>query len=283
MTFQLYTEKYLIRKGISFCKLVAKERGIEPVGDKRQLFTWVEAIIEWQDSHYEPVEVELQTATITYDDSLNGSCEGEYCVISNGEVIRRFRTYIKAETWCKDKYSLVSPQEEAQAELEQELEQQIEERISLPETVAGDEKQDYPERPRGYTTLEVDFGTYIVLFERKEIDTISRDFTLGLWWVGLESYDFYDDAFNAVVSRHQDGCYCEGDDNGRGSGRVSPHLITDHIGYFEPYGEYTRLYSIAPNGCKIFLGTVFFQDYKGWSVDGKEYQPLEQIAKQLML
>ena len=283
MTYQIYTEKYLIRKGISFCKLVAKERGIEPVGDKRHLFTWAEAIIQWQDSHYEPVEPVLETATIKYDDSLNGSCEGEYCVICGSEVVRRFRTYAQAERWASASYSLVSPQQESQQELEQELEQQISEKIFLPATVAGDEKEDYPERPRGYTTLEVDFGETIVLFEGKEIDTISRDFTLGLWWVGLESFDFYDDALNCIISRHQDGCYCEGDDNGRGSGRVSPHLITDHIGYFEPYGEYTRLYSIAPNGCKVFLGSVYFKDYQGWSLDGNTYQPLEHIAKQLML
>ena len=283
MTYQIYTEKYLIRKGISFCKLIAKERGIVPTGDKRELFTWSEAIIEWQNSHYQPVETVKETATISYDDSVTGSCEGEYCVLASGDVVRRFRTYAQAERWASASYSLVSPQEEAQAELEHELEQQIEQKVSLPETVAGDEKQDYPERPRGYTTLEVDFGETIVLFEGKELDTISRDFTLGLWWVGLESYDFYDDAFNAVVSRHQDGCYCEGDDNGRGSGRTSPQLITDRVGFFELYGEYTRLYSIAPNGCKIFLGTVFFQDYKGWSLDGNTYQPLEQIARQLML
>lgn len=283
MTFQLYTEKYLIRKGISFCKLIAKERGIVPTGDKRQLFSWAEAIIQWQDSHYEPVEVELQTATITYDDSVDGSCDGEYCVIVNGDVVRRFRTYIKAETWCNGKYNLISPQQEAQDELEAELEQQIEQKISLPAQV-GDEKQDYPERPRGYTTLEVDFGETIVLYQNQELDTISRDFELGLWWVGLESYDFYDDALNCIISRHQDGCYCEGgDDNGRGSGRTSPQLITDHVGFFEPYGEYNRVYSIAPNGCKIFLGTVFFQDYKGWSLDGNTYQPLEQLAKQLMV
>lgn len=275
MTHQIYTPKYLIRKGISFCKLVAKERGIEPVGDKRQLFSWVEAIIEWQ-LHYQPVETIKENAEISYDDSIDGICEGEYCVICNGQVVRRFRTYAQAERWATSKYSLISPQQEAQQEIEQELEQQIEQKISLPAKV-GDEKEDYPERPRGeYTTLEVDFGTYIVLHNGQELDTISRDFTLGLWWVGLESYDFYDDAFNAVVSRHQDGCYCEGGDRG------SRLEVTLH-GYFEPYGDYGHLYSIDANSHKVFLGTVFFKDYQGWSLDGNTYQPLEQIAKQLMV
>ena len=107
MSYQLYTANYLLRKGISFCKQVCKERGIKPVGDLRQKFTWVDAIMQWQEN-YQPVKPILENATIAYDDSIEGSCEGEYCVLSDGEIIRRFRTYIKAESFCKGKYNLVS-------------------------------------------------------------------------------------------------------------------------------------------------------------------------------
>ncbi len=138
MTHSRYTAQYLRRQTLATCKAVAKSLGITPKGDKRQKSAWVDAIIEHQ-SVIEPVEENKPQATIKYDDSLDGTIEGEYVLIVNNEVVERFRTYIKAERFALNKYELISSQEATETELEAE------------NVTQGDEKQDYPERGRDVT------------------------------------------------------------------------------------------------------------------------------------
>ncbi len=103
MTYQTYSSNRLFNLGISRCKKIAQERGIVPSGDKRQLFTWVEAILKHQEN-FVPVEQPKPEATIEYIECDDNGLEG-YQVISYGVVVRDgFRTYAKAEAWAKDKY-----------------------------------------------------------------------------------------------------------------------------------------------------------------------------------
>ncbi|MFM6725504.1 MAG: hypothetical protein ACKPJF_13845, partial [Dolichospermum sp.] len=130
MTRPKYTAKYLFKKGISHCKQIAKELGINPEGDKRLVSTWVDAIVEhqavmaWADT---VVESEITTATIGFDsDSYEGLTQ-PYTVVVNGEVVHRTVTYQMAVRYCKwQGYTLVDSQSVAQDELEAELEVQAE-------------------------------------------------------------------------------------------------------------------------------------------------------------
>ncbi|MFM6249782.1 MAG: hypothetical protein ACKPEQ_11665, partial [Dolichospermum sp.] len=67
MTHPIYTAKYLLKKGISYCKQIAKELGISPNGDKRLVFTWVDAIVEHQAAQVTHQETKVVTATIGFD------------------------------------------------------------------------------------------------------------------------------------------------------------------------------------------------------------------------
>jgi hypothetical protein len=160
--------------------MIAKQLGVPtPAGNKTETITWAEAIVEYQ-SKQQPIEVVKVTATIQYDDSVEGSCDGEYCVVANGVVVRRFRTYAKAEAWAKDKYEIVDQQQVAQQELETYIEEQATE-----VTASGDEKQDYPEkeRPGRISIIDVDFGHYEVLANNSYIATIDHIVDLDSWQV----------------------------------------------------------------------------------------------------
>ena len=89
---QLYTPKFLIKKGLPYCKQVAKELGVVPTeGDKRELFTWVNAIIEFQESKIAKVEEVQKVATIERDD------RDRYVITVNGEEFGSFTTLRQAE------------------------------------------------------------------------------------------------------------------------------------------------------------------------------------------
>ncbi|MFM6826743.1 MAG: hypothetical protein ACKPKT_13550 [Dolichospermum sp.] len=120
MSHPKYTAKYLLKKGISHCKQIAKELGINPEGDKRQLFVWVDAIIQYQSTQVQ--EVEEVTATISFDaDSYEGLTQ-PYVVLVNGAVVHRTTTYQQAVRHCKwQGYTLVDSQSVAQDELEAEM------------------------------------------------------------------------------------------------------------------------------------------------------------------
>ena len=93
MTNQQYTSKFLIKKGLAYTKQVAKELGVIPQeGDKRELFTWVNAIISYQESKLQKVEVEVQQiATICRDE------RDRYVVIVNNQEFGSFSTLRQAE------------------------------------------------------------------------------------------------------------------------------------------------------------------------------------------
>lgn len=89
---QLYTPKFLIKKGLPYCKQVAKELGVVPTeGDKRELFTWVNAVMEFQDSKIAKVEPKKQVATIGRNE------RDQYVITVNGEEFGSFSTLRQAE------------------------------------------------------------------------------------------------------------------------------------------------------------------------------------------
>ncbi|MFM6883980.1 MAG: hypothetical protein ACKPKK_25545, partial [Dolichospermum sp.] len=139
MSHPKYTAKYLLKKGISYCKQIAKKLGISPNGDRRLIQSWVDEIVEhqsvmaWADT---VVESEITTATIGFDsDSYEGLTQ-PYTVVVNGEVVHRTTTYQMAVRHCKwQGYTLVDSQSVAQDELEAELEVQAESAIQVLEQV----------------------------------------------------------------------------------------------------------------------------------------------------
>ncbi|MFM8007679.1 MAG: hypothetical protein ACKO86_22680, partial [Dolichospermum sp.] len=127
MTHPIYTAKYLLKKGISYCKQIAKELGISPNGDKRLVFTWVDAIVEHQAAQVTHQETKVVTATIGFDSDCYEGLTQPYVVLVNGEVVHRTVTYQMAVRHCKwQGYTLLDSQSLAQDELEVELEVQAE-------------------------------------------------------------------------------------------------------------------------------------------------------------
>ena len=123
MTHPIYSAKYLIKKGINYCKQIAKELGVTPSGDKREIITWVDAIIEHQSSKVQKVE-EVE-ATIDFDGDCYEGLTEPYVVLVGGEVVHRAATYQQAERYCKwHSLTLLDSQTLAQNELEAELEVQ---------------------------------------------------------------------------------------------------------------------------------------------------------------
>lgn len=273
MTHPIYSAKYLLRKGISYCKQVAKELGVTPEGDKRQLFTWVEAIVEYQ-SNIQPIEVEQVEATIDYDDSINGTVEGEYVVKVGGEIVHRTRTYMKAERFiiCQG-YELVSPQEIAQSEFEAELEAQVE------------EKEDAPERPR-LQILGIDFGYYEFISNSQVVAKITREADLDSWLVngnGFRLFNYYQDAVEFVEQEFmKHGILLH-----RGSGRFSDviediDVAIEDSNISNEKGKFFAVLKVGEYG-NVLIGYVCLNQQKGWTFDHINYSenwlmPAHQVA-----
>ncbi|MFM6556222.1 MAG: hypothetical protein ACKPGL_13225 [Dolichospermum sp.] len=139
MTHPIYTAKYLLKKGISYCKQIAKELGISPNGDRRLIQSWVDEIVEhqsvmaWADTVVEP---EVTTATIGFDAECYEGLTQPYVVLVDGAVVHRTTTYQQAVRHCKwQGYTLLDSQTLAQDELEAELEVQAESAIQVLEQV----------------------------------------------------------------------------------------------------------------------------------------------------
>lgn len=204
-----YTATFLKKKGISFCKKICKDLSITPNGDKRCLNTWIAAVLESQEVS---TPVELPTAVITYDDSLTGVCEGDYCIVADGAVIHRTRSYMSAERFCSGKYQIVV--DTHQQELEQELEDQVQ-RISLPQSPVF-LQDDY-----NYTHMDIDFGYTEVMFKNQHIGTVSRNFDNWLWYVDdVHKFETYQEAYDYVLASHRLSRFLSSSDE-RGSGRVA--------------------------------------------------------------
>ncbi|MFM6349438.1 MAG: hypothetical protein ACKPFK_30495 [Dolichospermum sp.] len=128
MTHPIYTAKFLLNKGITYSKRIAKELGISPEGDRRLIQSWVDEIVEhqsvmaWADTVVEP---EVTTATIGFDaDSYEGLTQ-PYVVLVDGAVVHRTTTYQQAVRHCQwQGYNLLDSQSLAQDELKVELEMQ---------------------------------------------------------------------------------------------------------------------------------------------------------------
>ncbi|MFM6253222.1 MAG: hypothetical protein ACKPEQ_29460, partial [Dolichospermum sp.] len=113
------------KKGISYCKQIAKKLGISPNGDRRLIQSWVDEIVEhhsvmaWADTVVEP---EVTTATIDCDTECYEGLTQPYVVLVNGAVVHRTTTYQQAVRHCKwQVYTLVDSQSVAQDELEAEM------------------------------------------------------------------------------------------------------------------------------------------------------------------
>ena len=118
MTYPKFSVNFLLKKGISYCKMVAKELGIDPVGDKRQSFTWADAIVTHQ-TNLQPVTEVKQQVTIVFDSGMESCDLAGYSVIDlDGNVIRDgFRAYLAAESWAVKRYEVIDQQSVAQQEL----------------------------------------------------------------------------------------------------------------------------------------------------------------------
>ncbi|MFM6673026.1 MAG: hypothetical protein ACKPJO_23305 [Dolichospermum sp.] len=139
MSHPKYTAKYLLKKGISYCKQIAKKLGISPNGDRRLIQSWVDEIVEhqsvmaWADTVVEP---EVTTATIDCDTECYEGLTQPYVVLVDGVVVHRTVTYQMAVRHCQwQGYTLLDSQTLAQDELEAELEVQAESAIQVLEQV----------------------------------------------------------------------------------------------------------------------------------------------------
>jgi len=129
MTHPIYTRQLLEVKGLVKLKKIAQDLGVNPVGDKRSIQSWVNAIVEYQASQAQVVDVEvieseIETAIIDYDDSIDGLTQ-PYVVVANSEIVHRAATHALAERYCKwHSLTVIDSQTLAQNELEIEMEAQ---------------------------------------------------------------------------------------------------------------------------------------------------------------
>jgi len=230
-------------------KKVAADMGVLPSGDKRLITSWVEAIIEHQSKTV--AKVEEKSAVIEFDgDSYEGLTQ-PYMVVSEKKIIHRAETYLQAERFCLNAgFTLVEPQEVAQAELEAELEIET-----------------------------IDFGYHEVVKNGDVVATIEivfdRDHDLVSWAVnkGADRQLFlsYEDAEVFALSDE------------RGSGRL--HNPIEEIGYIIEDTNYVDLwgqqYSVRFHG--HLAGYIWLYDQWGWTLDGEDFfDDWRPVAKNLV-
>jgi hypothetical protein len=249
MAHQVYTVKFLLKKGISYCKAVAKELGVTPEGDKRQLITWADAIVSHQD--LQSVEVEKQQIVIEFDNGFE-SCDlaGFSVKDLDGNIVRDgFRTYAAAERWAAQRFEIIEQQSIAQQEIVNLLESQIQE---VTEKVV---------------IHEIDFGYAEVRQGKDVVATISHNFDNGNWEVQFsdkcESFLTYAEAESFAINYIDDG---------RGSGRTLPISQTENYDIedqriTDPLGE---RYTVRVKG--YLAGNIWLDTNKGWTL-GSDYYP----------
>jgi hypothetical protein len=264
MTHPKYTAKYLLKKGISYCKQIAKKLGIAPEGDKRQLFTWVEAIIEHQSTQVQ--KIEIVEATINFNSE---SWDSEaYEVIVNSEVVHQCSSYQLAERYCKwQGYILVDSQALAQNELEVELEVQAAEASEI-SFISSD-----------------DFFNFEAIVHNdvhNVIATIERDSDNGEWIArmgeGSFSFDSYVDAEQYIKDE-----YVGMIEDERGSGRITPPIgdmgmTIEDSNFIHDFGQ---SYTLRVHGA--LAGDIFLDDDHGWTMNGEDFsQDWQPVAKELI-
>lgn len=249
MTYPKFSVKFLIKKGISYCKAVAKELGIDPVGDKRQSFTWAEAIVAHQNT-IQPVAEVKQQVTIVFDSGMESCDLAGYSVIDlDGNVIRDgFRAYLAAESWAVKRYEVIDQQSVAQEEILEQLEAQIEQHADQ------------------VVIREIDFAYSEVTRGSETLATIIHDLEAGNWKVQLkgrfESFLTYAEAEAFAINY-----IAENFDDGRGSGRVAPNnysIECDNV--LDSNGiRYTVRYK------NVLAGNIWYDRHHGYTLNGSDY------------
>ena len=249
MAHQKYSVKFLLKKGISYCKAVAKELGISPEGDKRQLFTWADAIVAHQSNLQLVAEVKNQVV-IEYNDGLADCDLAGYSVKDlDGISIRDgFRTYAAAERWAAERFEIVEQQSIAQQEIVELLEQQIQE---------ATEK---------VVIHEIDFGYAEVCQGKDVVATISHNLDNGNWDVQ------FSDKFESFLTYAEAESFAINYIDERGSGRVMP--VSQDAAYdiedqriTDPLGE---RYTVRLKG--HLAGNIWLDVDRGWTL-GSDYYP----------
>jgi hypothetical protein len=262
MTYPKFSVKFLLKKGISYCKMVAKDLGISPEGDKRQVFTWADAIVSHQ-ANLQPVETQKQQVVIEFNNGFDSCDLAGYSVKDlDGNIIRdSFRTYMAAERWAADRFEILDQQSIAQQEIVDLLESQIQE---VTEKVS---------------IIEIDFGYAEVCQGKTVVATISHNFDNGNWEVQ------FSETFKSFLT------YAEAEafainyiDDERGSGRILPiSQDIEDINYniednkiVDPLGE---RYTVRVKG--HLAGNIWLDVDKGWTIGVTYFDSPIEAAKAL--
>jgi len=263
MTHQKYSVKFLLNKGISYCKMVAKELGVTPEGDKRQVFTWADAIVAHQSNLQLVAEVKNQVV-IEYNDGLADCDLAGYNVVDlDGNIIRDgFRTYLSAESWATQRFEIVEQQSVAQQEIVELLEQQIQE---VTEKVS---------------IIEIDFGYAEICQGKTVVATISHNFDNGNWEV-----QFSDKCESFLTYAEAEAFAINYIDDERGSGRILPiSQDIEDINYniednriIDPLGE---RYTVRVKG--HLAGNIWLDVDRGWTLGSDYYNDPMQAARSLV-
>jgi hypothetical protein len=261
MTYPIFSVKFLLKKGISYCKMVANELGITPEGDKRQAITWAEAIVTHQ-SNLQTVEIQQQVI-IEFNDGLADCDLAGYSVIDlDANIIRNgFRTYAAAERWASSRFEIVEQQSVAQQEIVDLLESQIQE---VTEKVV---------------IHEIDFGYAEICQGKTVVATISHNFDNGNWEV-----QFSDKCESFLTYAEAEAFAINYIDDERGSGRILPiSQDIENINYdiennqiVDPLGE---RYTVRVKG--HLAGNIWLNIDRGWTLGSDYYNDPMQAAKAL--
>jgi len=262
MTYPKFSVKFLLKKGISYCKMVAKDLGISPEGDKRQVFTWADAIVSHQ-ANLQPVETQKQQVVIEFNNGFDSCDLAGYSVKDlDGNIIRDgFRTYMAAERWAADRFEILDQQSIAQQEIVDLLESQIQE---VTEKVS---------------IVEIDFGYAEVCQGKTVVATISHNFDNGNWEV-----QFSDKCESFLTYAEAEAFAINYIDDERGSGRILPiSQDIEDINYniednkiVDPLGE---RYTVRVKG--HLAGNIWLDVDKGWTIGVTYFDSPIEAAKAL--
>lgn len=256
MTYPIFSVKFLVKKGLSYCKMVAKELGVIPEGDKRQVITWAEAIVSYQ-ANLQPVEVQKQQVIIQFNDGMESCKLAGYSVVDlDGNVIRsEFRTYMAAERWAATRFEVVDQQSVAQEELIEQLETQIQERTETEQIVIR----------------EIDFAySEVISITSAGVEvlaTIIHDLDTENWEVQLknrfESFLTYAEAESFALNYIDE----------KGSDRINLPRAIKNVGYSIEWNHVTdplgQRYTVRIKG--RLAGNIWLNQSKGWTLNGLDF------------
>jgi hypothetical protein len=257
MTYPIFSVKFLLKKGLSYCKMVAKELGItNPEGDKRQVLTWADAIVAHQ-TNLQPVAEIKQQVIIQFQDGLDSCDLAGYSVLDlDGNTIRDgFRTYLSAESWASSRFDIFDQQSIAQQELIEQIETQIQEQIQEQVVIR-----------------EIDFAySEVICITPNGVEvlaTIIHDLDTENWEVQLkarfESFLTYAEAEAFALNYIDDE---------RGSGRINLPPAIESMGYtiecnyiVDPLGQ---RYTVRLKGGLV--GSIWLNENLGWTLNGFDF------------